>query len=220
MSTEWVIYKFSGLESPVTVWLLNDHKCWTSWFSYRSQPEYLKSGPETYARNAFPQEIFCCEHVCMSAQLHLTLCDLMDCSLLGPSVPGIFQEKNIGVVYYFLLQGIFPTHRSNLHLLHCQADYLSLSHLGSPMNTYVLVFLLSHFSRVWLFGTVWTVVLQAPLSMGFSRQEYWSGLPFLPPGDLPDPGLEPTSLTSLALSGRFFTTSATWEVLWTCIHRC
>ena len=47
--------------------------------------------------------------------------------------------------------------------------------------------------------------------MGFSKQEYWSGLPFPPPGDLPSPGIEPMSLTSPALEGRFFTTSATWE---------
>ena len=47
--------------------------------------------------------------------------------------------------------------------------------------------------------------------MGFSRQEYWSGLPFFPPGDLPDPGIEPTSLMSLALAGGFLTTGATWE---------
>ena len=50
-----------------------------------------------------------------------------------------------------------------------------------------------------------------PLSMGFSRQEYWSGLPFLSPGDLPDPEVEPTSPVSPALAGRFFTTNATWE---------
>ena len=59
--------------------------------------------------------------------------------------------------------------------------------------------------------TPWTVARQAPLSMGFSRQEYWSGLPCPPPGDLPNPGIEPVSLTSPALAGRFFTTSATWE---------
>ena len=61
-----------------------------------------------------------------------------------------------------------------------------------------------------------TVALQAPVSMGFSRQEYWSGLPFPPPGDLPDPGIKPMTLMSPALAGGFFTTSATWEalVLW------
>ena len=49
--------------------------------------------------------------------------------------------------------------------------------------------------------------------MGFSKQEHWSGLPCPPPGDLPDPGIEPMSLTSPALAGRFFTTRATWEAL-------
>ena len=57
--------------------------------------------------------------------------------------------------------------------------------------------------------TPWTVVCQSPLSMGFSRQEYWSGLLFPSPGYLPDPGIEPRSP---ALAGRFFTTSATWEI--------
>ena len=57
----------------------------------------------------------------------------------------------------------------------------------------------------------WTVAHQAPLSMGFSRQEYWSGLPFPPPGDLPNPGIEPLSVISPALAGGFFTTSAAWE---------
>ena len=66
-------------------------------------------------------------------------------------------------------------------------------------------------SRVRLFATQWTVVPQAPLSMGLSRQEYWSGLPFPSPRDLPNPGIKPTSLTSPALAGRFFTISTTWE---------
>ena len=54
-------------------------------------------------------------------------------------------------------------------------------------------------------ATQWTVTCQTPLSMEFSRQEYYSGLPFPSPGDLPDPGVEPTSFTSPALAGRFFT---------------
>ena len=54
--------------------------------------------------------------------------------------------------------------------------------------------------------TLWTVAHQAPLSMGFPRQEYWSRLPFPTPGDLPDPGIEPTSLVSSALAGGYFTT--------------
>ena len=52
--------------------------------------------------------------------------------------------------------------------------------------------------------TPWTVAHQAPLSMGFSRQEYWSGLPCPPPGDLEDPGIEPASVTSPAVAGGFF----------------
>ena len=61
----------------------------------------------------------------------------------------------------------------------------------------------SSLSHVRLFVTLWTVAHQAPLSMGFSRQEYWSGFPFPSPGDLPDPGTEPTSP---AFAGRFLTT--------------
>ena len=56
-----------------------------------------------------------------------------------------------------------------------------------------MLLLLSRFSQIQFFVTLWTVVLQIPLSMGFSRQEYWSGLPFPPPGDLPDPGFKHVS---------------------------
>ena len=66
-------------------------------------------------------------------------------------------------------------------------------------------------SHVWIFVTLWTIACQTPLSMGFSRQEYWSGLPCPPPGDLPHPGIKPASLASPALAGGFFTASATWE---------
>ena len=65
---------------------------------------------------------------------------------------------------------------------------------------------LSHFSHVRLFATPGTVAHQATLSMGFSRQECWSGLPCPPPGDLPNPGVEPPSLMSPALAGRFLST--------------
>ena len=58
-------------------------------------------------------------------------------------------------------------------------------------------------SRVWLIAIPWTAAHQAPLSVGFSRQECWSRLPCPPPGDLPNPGIEPTSLTSSALAGGF-----------------
>ena len=73
--------------------------------------------------------------------------------------------------------------------------------------------MMSHFSYVQFFVTPWTVAHQAPLSMVFSRQEYRSGLTCPSPGHLPDPGIEPTSLTTPTLAGGFFATSITWEAL-------
>ena len=70
-----------------------------------------------------------------------------------------------------------------------------------------IYFVLSPFSHVQFFVTLWNVDCHAPLSMGFSKQEYWSELPCPPPGDLPGPGIEPTSLVSLAQAGGFFTTA-------------
>ena len=77
------------------------------------------------------------------------------------------------------------------------------------MSFYSIIFLcvLSHTQ---LFVTPWTVAHQPPLSMGFSRQEYWSGFSFSPPVDLPDPGIE---LTSPALAGGFFTTESSEKPL-------
>ena len=71
----------------------------------------------------------------------------------------------------------------------------------------------SHFSHVQLFATLWIVTWQTPLSMGFSRQEYWGGLPFPTPGNLPEPQIEPMYLISPALASRFFTTSTTWTTI-------
>ena len=73
-------------------------------------------------------------------------------------------------------------------------------------------------SHVQLFAAPRTVAHQTPLSMEFSRQEYWSGLPCPPPGDLSNPGIEPVFLGSPALTGEFFTTSATWKALATKDH--
>ena len=69
--------------------------------------------------------------------------------------------------------------------------------------------MLTCFSCIQLFVTHWTTTPQAPLSMGVSRQEYWNGLPCPPPGDLPNPGIEPMYPMSLAQAGGFFTTNAT-----------
>ena len=79
------------------------------------------------------------------------------------------------------------------------ADSLPLSHLGSPQPRYMRVCVLSCFHHVRLVATLWTIAHQAALSMGFPRQEYWSGLPYSPPGDLPDPGIEPANPATPAL---------------------
>ena len=75
------------------------------------------------------------------------------------------------------------------------------------------VCMLSLFSHVQLFVTLWTITHQALLSMGFSRQEYWNGLPHPSAGDLPDSRIELVSLMSPALAGGFLTTSTTWQTL-------
>ena len=85
---------------------------------------------------------------------------------------------------HFLLQGIFPTQGYELASPALRANSLGSGHQASEVKSP---------SGVQLFGTPWTVAYQAPPSMRFSRQEYWSGLPFPSPGDLPDPGIEPGS---------------------------
>ena len=98
------------------------------------------------------------------------------------------------ILWHFLL---IPAYFASLHLLFsliCSLHACSVS------------------CHIWLFVALWTITLQAPLFMGFSKQEYWSGLPCSPTGDLPKPGIEPASLMFPALADGFFTTSATWEV--------
>ena len=83
-------------------------------------------------------------------------------------------------------------------------NWIPFFHLKKKLFCYLkqCACVLSRLSRDRLFATPRTTARQAPLSMGFSRQEYWSGLPCPPPGDLPDPGTEPKSLTSSVLAGR------------------
>ena len=71
--------------------------------------------------------------------------------------------------------------------------------IKKSVNGFLKVHVLGHFSCIHFFATLWTVAFQAPLSMGFSSQEYWSGLPYPSPRDLPDPGIKPESP---ALAGR------------------
>ena len=88
-------------------------------------------------------------------------------------------------------------------------------HMGSSRAC-----VLSCFSRVRLFAVLWTIICQAPLSVGFFRQEYWSGLLCPPPGDLPDPGIEPESLKSPALACGFLTTGPPGKPTTYCLYFC
>ena len=109
--------------------------------------------------------------------------------------PGGQQGTAIRYVYTDSLFFRFPSHVS--HTERGVEFPVLCSGFSLVMYFIHVCCLLSCFSRVRLFTTPRTVARQAPLSMGFSRQEYWSGLPFPPPGDLPDPGMEPTSLSLL-----------------------
>ena len=145
----------------------------------------------------------------------------MDCSPPGSSVHGVSQARILEwVAISFSSESSQPRDQTYASLIGRQNLYHQAS--WGALYTFIIIqiksessiyLLLSYFSHVWLFATLWTVACQAPLSLGFSRQEYWSGLPCPPPGDLPEPGIEPTSLMSPELAGRFFTTSATWKVL-------
>ena len=87
-------------------------------------------------------------------------------------------------------------------LIRCHQIYSSFSSKSTSGKSH---------SCIQLYVTLCTIAHQSPLSLGFSRQEYWTGLPCPPPGDLPNPGIKPTSLPSPALAGGLFTTITTWE---------
>ena len=108
----------------------------------------------------------------------------------------IYEVLNYYIkIFIFINHFIMYTYRKSLSIhLKLKQCYIS--------TVCICAQLLSH---IWLLATLWTVAHQAPLSMEFPRQEYWGGLPFPPPGDLPHPGIEPASPASLALAGGFFT---------------
>ena len=81
--------------------------------------------------------------------------------------------------------------------------FMRFIYIGFVLTRCMHACMQSCFSHVWLFATLWNIACQTSLSMGFSRQEYWSGLPWPPPGDLPDPGIEPASFMSPTLAGGF-----------------
>ena len=160
--------------------------------------------------------LYTCVCVCSVTQSYPTLCNPMDCS---PPCPWDSPAKNTGVGCHFLFQGIFPT--TGIEPESPAGRFFAP--FGKPKYIRVCVCVcvcvcahvchavLNCFSCVQFFVTLWAVDCQSPLSMGFSRHKYQSGWPCPPPGDLPDPGIEPSSLMSSALAGGFFTTSTTWE---------
>ena len=97
-----------------------------------------------------------------------------------------------------------------------KSEWITISHCEFLLHNPVHTCMLSCFSCVQLFATPWTVACQAPLSMEFLRQEYWSGLPCPSPGDLPNPGTEPIYYGSCIGDG-FFTQWATWKASYSCI---
>ena len=112
-----------------------------------------------------------------------------------PFLPGRTEVNHWNNSRFFSTQG---QHQRNL------ATNFAKTHFHPPLiSPYIFVVVAQSLSRVQLFVSPWTIIRQAPLSMGFPRQEYWSGLPFPTPGDCPNPGIKSASP---ALAGRFFTT--------------
>ena len=101
---------------------------------------------------------------------------------------------------------IVPLHRVDVRSKEINTRCVAKTELDMSSMLYKYVCVLSCLHRVWLFATPWTVACQVPLFIGFSRQEYWSGLPCAPPGDLPNPGIKPASPVSPALQVEFFST--------------
>ena len=134
-----------------------------------------------------------CVHVCES---HSVMFNTFRPHGLKPArflCPWNSPGKNTGVGCHSVLQGIFPTQGSNPGLPHCRRILYHLSHQGSLQWCVVVVVGGLVAKSCPTLATPWTVACQAPLFMGFSRQEYWSGLPFRSPGDLPNPRIEPES---------------------------
>ena len=128
-------------------------------------------------------------NIFVCAQKWQTPCDLMDCSLPGSSALGIFQARIPAWVAISFSKGSSSLRDQtgiSCGSLHWKAGSLPLSHLESAGSWCTCAQLCS----LWLFVTPWTVAHQAPLSMGFFRQEYWSGMPFLPSDDLPNSVIE------------------------------
>ena len=136
-----------------------------------------------------------------------------------PSYPQLFPPGLLSTTLELALSDVTCCFTFFKFVLRFSREAVSLlyTHTHTHTHTYTYACVLSHISCVGFCATTWTAALQTPLSMGFSRQEYWSGLPCPPPGDPPIPGIEPASLKSHPLAGECFTTSATTYMY---IHMC
>ena len=130
----------------------------------------------------------CC---CSITKSCATLCDLMGCGTPGSIVFQCFLE--FAQIHVHLVS-------DTIYIYICHV-YMCVCVCIKDEYTYIYIWLcvLSHLSRVWFCATLWTAACQAPLSMGFSRQEFWSGLPFPSPGDLLDPGMDYASPVSTCI---------------------
>ena len=127
--------------------------------------------------------------------LFSTLCSVHSCFLFYPSLNWNLEENDVHKNGGIRISNIQPIPKTSIWTAFWARKFHSESEVAQSCLTLCDPCTAAH---------------QAPLSMGFSRQEYWSGLPFSPPGDLPDPRIKPTSP---ALAVGFFTTSSVWEVL-------
>ena len=144
--------------------------------------------------------------MCVYAQLCPTLCDPMDCSPPGSSVHGISQARILEwVAIFYSRESSWPRDWTCISCIGRQILYHCATWGSLQLSS------VQSLSHVRLLVTLWTLDRQAPLSVELSRQEYWSGLPFPSPRDLPNPGIEPTSPLSPALVSEFFYHWVTWE---------
>ena len=127
-----------------------------------------------------------------------TLCHLMGCCTPVSIVFHYFLE--FAQIHVHLVgDAVYVCVYKYICIYICVCVYVYICIKDEYTYIYIWLCVLSHFSHVWLCATLWTAACQAPLPMGFSRPEYCSGLPFPSPGDLPDPGMEPASLTSTCI---------------------
>ena len=161
----------------------------------------MERSPKKYTHTHTHTHTYTCVHALMKNESRLVMSNSLWPHGLYSSwnSPG----QNSGVGSLSLLQ------ESNQCLLHCRWTLYQWSYQGSPIcicmymyihththtHIYIAACVLSFFSCVRLFVTLWIIASQAPLSMGFSRQEYWNRFPFPSPGELPKPGIQPRSPT-------------------------